>query len=794
MAKLISYKHFVHFSPPNAREEMSAYLDNFWFRLGYRDCTTIVVSAKSHDVLTRLCEDGLLYDLRSRQLPLYEGTLYDLLHEILTGKHTRIQACNSIRDSLSVLPGLRWCGAESESLFHPNIYKNAYEICGNAPPGKFFSCTLGVTGELPTTMHEDHLISLYDGIVNEFEEPGQRKLGLIALAIPRSGYNLIYVGGSPGCAWIRALELRNFSGKIISIDPEPLLISPDTVLNVKHVTSMIHSVDDIARCLDIVGEPDLSNVIFVWDVRHSSASTMENDERNDVIREEIANLNSIISSNWFREHVSMYQLKINTTNIQCYELPTQRKFYVQPFTFSRNVYELRAIGYTTHSHSSLLTLSDDQLSSLSAFISEFKDRIDSSELSEYILFLNFITSIYRECDYIDEPPLIKPVWEIALYTLNWNSDSKLRRYFRRISNDSVRFIGSFFLKTLLAEGEYAFPEHILLREFPSMVFDSRALIKAKIEGLYLFANTVVCRCMHNETVFSESYLIRSTEYGLHRSGKMPLYDEARTKESAKIGHVFAKFPNIFSANENLISPSGHSLRMFIEYVRNNASLCMFVYKIISNFLHVNGRRINEQYREMLFPSTTNSWIYELSSRISNTPYRLERADDALWHKKTQNKIDKLEKRIPKKTFYCINNKRSRSNSCDSDDYDSDGIPYAESDDSTYFEEDAMLEEIPDIEELEINDSVDNIEEMKTEHTESFIIEENDLEINTIDKFGQILENDPKKTRKEKEQKANEGQMYHTQLINSYAEELRVKTKGEVKMNVDEEPEMAELKK
>lgn len=102
----------------------------------------------------------------------------------------------------------------------------------------------------------------------------------------------------------------------------------------------------------------------------------------------------------------------------------------------------------------------------------------------------------------------------------------------------------------------------------------------------------------------------------------------------------------------------------------------------------------------------------------------------------------------------------------------------------------MLEEILDIEELEINaDSIENIEEMEAEHIEAFIIEENDLEINTIDKFDQILDNGLKKTRKEEKQKANEGQMYHTQLINSHAKELRVKTEGEVKMNVDEEPEM-----
>lgn len=71
-----------------------------------------------------------------------------------------------------------------------------------------------------------------------------------------------------------------------------------------------------------------------------------------------------------------------------------------------------------------------------------------------------------------------------------------------------------------------------------------------------------------------------------------------------------------------------------------------------------------------------------------------------------------KKRNPKKSTKHIKNKRARSKlSSDSEDYDSDNIPYADSDDSLYHEEEeAMLEEFLDTEELEPNASTENIEE------------------------------------------------------------------------------------
>lgn len=68
---------------------------------------------------------------------------------------------------------------------------------------------------------------------------------------------------------------------------------------------------------------------------------------------------------------------------------------------------------------------------------------------------------------------------------------------------------------------------------------------------------------------------------------MPDYDNARTDLLLARGSVFAKFPNVFSLEDDIVSPSGHALGMGIEYSRGRASLVMFILKILSNF-HSHG--------------------------------------------------------------------------------------------------------------------------------------------------------------------------------------------------------------
>lgn len=251
-------------------------------------------------------------------------------------------------------------------------------------------------------------------------------------------------------------------------------------------------------------------------------------------------------------------------------------------------------------------------------------------MNRLTLFLNFLTSMFHECDYIETQPIVPSIWEISIYTLNWNSETKIRRYLDNIKNRSTKFIGSFFTRELLSKDEHIFNELILLETFPSFVFDSRALIKAKVEGLYFFANTCDCRYMYNELMFSECYLIGATEYKLHSSNQMSIYDIVRSKASAQSNCAFAKFPGSFSAMDDLVSPSGHALRMYVEFERGNASICMFIFKILSNFFSTKTTRIVKP--ETYFPSNNkDSWLGLISNRFSMLKERLERSDDDIWH-------------------------------------------------------------------------------------------------------------------------------------------------------------------
>lgn len=69
---------------------------------------------------------------------------------------------------------------------------------------------------------------------------------------------------------------------------------------------------------------------------------------------------------------------------------------------------------------------------------DIRRQLEIRGYSEYQIFLNFMTSLIRECDYIEESPLSsKNEWEIALFTLNWNTELKLVRYLTRLYSSTV---------------------------------------------------------------------------------------------------------------------------------------------------------------------------------------------------------------------------------------------------------------------------------------------------------------------------------------------------------------------
>lgn len=187
---------------------------------------------------------------------------------------------------------------------------------------------------------------------------------------------MIYVGGAPpGSAWIHSLERRNFAGRILCIDPSELDETYSDALNIAHVREFVRHEGDILSALKAAGMDPMSPFIFVWDVRHLNSSTMVDPARNEVIREEIAVLNGILNSPWFRNNVKMFQLKVNAMNIDAYELPLTAKLFIQPFTLDRDVYELRAVGHISDPGFILKTLSGSEIAALHEYYNGLKNEL-----------------------------------------------------------------------------------------------------------------------------------------------------------------------------------------------------------------------------------------------------------------------------------------------------------------------------------------------------------------------------------------------------------------------------------
>lgn len=380
IARNIANKNVIHFTPSTNKDELARELDNFWFRLGYKNSINIVVASHPHDILNKLIYAGLLYDCRDIKLPLSEGGVYDLFHELLYGKATRIDLCNSIRDVLADRKDVRWCGAESESIFQFDLNINATEICGNNPPGQFFSLSEGKKGIIPDARREHSIRNLFYNLISQFDTSGQKKLGSIMCAIPARGHDVIYIGSSPGEAWTRVLSERSFENRVPAIDPEEMADTTNLSFRLIHEKKCIHSVDDIITTCAKHDFNTNKNLIFIWDVRHRDTSRMSTQEKREIIQNEAGVLNSIINSDWFTTHVKMYQIKINTSNVDVYELPSNGKLFIQPFTLDRDVYELRCVGFIDGSDYHQRSLQPKDIHDLNEYINDTKNDVENEQI------------------------------------------------------------------------------------------------------------------------------------------------------------------------------------------------------------------------------------------------------------------------------------------------------------------------------------------------------------------------------------------------------------------------------
>lgn len=103
-------------------------------------------------------------------------------------------------------------------------------------------------------------------------------------------------------------------------------------------------------------------------------------EKRNVIQSEVGILNSILISNWFTTHVKMYQIKVNTRNIDLYEFPIHSKLFMQPFILHRYIYELRSVGFNDNAETHLKSLQPKELNDLKIYIDERKNDVDTKNL------------------------------------------------------------------------------------------------------------------------------------------------------------------------------------------------------------------------------------------------------------------------------------------------------------------------------------------------------------------------------------------------------------------------------
>lgn len=188
---------FTELTGKDAEEE----IERIWFFLGYAKRINLIVIRHANGLSEQLISSGLVCDLSAVNLPSSPRGIFDLFHETIFGWSTRVRLCNNIRDALADRSTIRWVGAELESLFNEKIHFNAVEISGNRILGRAFQLNGGFVGEFPTSRYEPHISKIFDHFTENYE-PGQAKLGLLMSAVPQRGYGILYIGGSPGTAWI----------------------------------------------------------------------------------------------------------------------------------------------------------------------------------------------------------------------------------------------------------------------------------------------------------------------------------------------------------------------------------------------------------------------------------------------------------------------------------------------------------------------------------------------------------------------------------------------------------------
>lgn len=594
--------------------------ERLWFSCGYYNSILIVIERQGSDAEV-LVRAGMLLDLREEEFSS-ANAFFDFVMYKIYSRGERIRLCNQIRDTLASRSNYRWCGAELESLLHPAIYSNAREINGLAEIGTWMGAD-GRLREQSLEVHHSDQSGLVSKICSGLEDPGQRKLCALFFPIAIPGSTIFYVGSAPGLGWITALEMIPLVRRVVSFDPRPLTCE-------KHDARIFH------HCIEVHGASDLTpfisptdDNILVWDVRGDYAQGL----KDGGITAEVAELNLMLSDPKFLSLFRLIQIKINLHHIQEYSLPTGGRFYPQPYTLDRDVFELRYVCFIP------LLDNYEYFSPTAAMRAELENLLtrlatNYDAFTEDSLLSNLLCSRMRQCNFMTTASVTHAEEEIILFAANRNEPALVLDYLKGLKTAGIRFIISFFTQLLRNEDEFPFPEMELLRTRVAQVCDSRALILAKIEGLYFATDGVDLSVYERELIYSETYLIRSSEFQVLYSDISSEYDAIRKNVSREMGKVFPKFPETFGLADDLISPSGHALRMVLECASGRASLSMFTCKVLANFRKAKKSFVRRT-ASCVAEASGSANIHSLQRDLPPGELTLERAPNCIWHSKTE---------------------------------------------------------------------------------------------------------------------------------------------------------------
>lgn len=141
---------------------------------------------------------------------------------------------------------------------------------------------------------------------------------------------------------------------------------------------------------------------------------------------------------------------------------------------------------------------------------ELKDKYEAKTVCDDQLFVNFLTSRYRYCDYISSPPTLHCEYEVVLFSINCNTPERVISYLGKLRDRKIHFIISYFTGEALNSGEHVFPEGDALRLMNCTFFDARLLISAKLSHLYFISDELVLDLYRDELITSETYMIKQT--------------------------------------------------------------------------------------------------------------------------------------------------------------------------------------------------------------------------------------------------------------------------------------------